>query len=443
MVSGLNNPQNRSLAMPTLMRYAQIALLALMAHQSLPAQNDAAPPSASSYKLRGELREYGKYFVDDPRTPDILQTRLKLELLSGVGGNFAFRAVNFLNYDAVNKDLNWDLKEGYSGFYSTYFDASFGKQIISWGKAQDINPTDVVNPQDFSDLLEEKPLRKKGLFLLKGDAKLVSLVLEGVLKPDFDSATIPALGSRWGFPTSPVGLTNLPSPEMPKMTLGNLERALKLSWAGPFLDASLSYFDGWDQQPTTRYTTNPLTGIPAVSARSFNRTRMFGADVSSTLGDADVWGEAAYFRTADPNGTDAFIKNPYFQYIVGANYPLPGDIKFTLQYFQEVITKTGNAAGQKTEEAISSKLGIGLPLEQTLILNLDRSFGNNEACRAQMVIIYDIKENGFFCNPKLVATLAAPVTCELGAALFSGDKGFFFGNFRENNEAYLKCLYAF
>ncbi len=418
--------------MPKKIKFIGIIFFAIIFVSLLSAEDDATATIAPTYKLTGDLREYGKFFLQDPKNTDMLETRLKLELLSGLGKHFAFRTINYFYYDAVTRNQIWDFKEAYTGFYSTYFDMSLGKQIITWGKASDINPTDVVNPQDFSDFLEEKSVRKKGLFLLKTNIKLVNLGLEGIIKQEFDSARIPSPGSRWAFYSTQSGNALLPETEMPINSPSNFEEAIRISWAGSVIDASLCYFNGRDQQPTIRN-----------SQSKFYRTQMFGGDISTSLCEAEVWAEAAYFHTADPDGKDMFIKNPYFQYILGGNYEIPWDVKLTLQYFQEIITKTHNNTEQKIEEAISSKLGIGYPLEQSLILNLDKSFGPNEKYRCQVAITYDIKENGVFFNPKFSDSFTDRVSCELGGAFFSGDETSFYNRFQNNNEAYLKLLYTF
>ena len=59
---------------------------------------------AQSYELRGGLREWVKVFTQSPNELDIAETRLKLELLSTVGENTAFKVKGYGTYEAISKE---------------------------------------------------------------------------------------------------------------------------------------------------------------------------------------------------------------------------------------------------------------------------------------------------------------------------------------------------
>jgi len=181
-----------------------------------------------TYELRGSMREWTNVFTQSPRETDLLQSQLKLELLSTQGKRTAFKALTYYTYDGMKKEGNWDAKEAYVDYYSDLVDVRFGKQIIAWGKADEMNPTDILNPQNLSNITEDKSIRKIGLIELKTDMKRYGFVLTGIWKPEFESMQIPKLGSRWSFFTIP-GMTSLPQPVYPENRLKNTEWALKLS----------------------------------------------------------------------------------------------------------------------------------------------------------------------------------------------------------------------
>ncbi|MDP8288562.1 MAG: hypothetical protein RAP03_17945, partial [Candidatus Electryonea clarkiae] len=112
--------------------------------------------SSQSYELRGSLREFVKVFSQSPNEVDLSETRFKLEFLSAHGENSAFKAKSYYIYDGLNKKGTWDFQEAYIDYYSSYLDVRVGRQVIAWGKADEINPTDILNPQNLSNMTENK-----------------------------------------------------------------------------------------------------------------------------------------------------------------------------------------------------------------------------------------------------------------------------------------------
>jgi hypothetical protein len=398
--------------------------------------------NAQTYEIRGNLRQWVKVFNKSPQSTDLLETRLKLELLSTIGRNTAFRVINFYVYDGLKKSDSWYFQEAYIDYYSRMLDIRFGKQVIAWGKADEINPTDILNPQNLANIAEEKNIRKIGLLSLKMDWKFYDFVLEGIWKPEFQSMQLPPLNSQWAFFNIP-GLTELPSPSYPANKLENTEWALKLSRTISMYDFSVSYFDGWDNIFTPNIVFNPVTQQMQLDQLVFHHTKMIGADFAGSIHSVGVWGECGYFRTEDTEGSDPFIKNPYVQFVVGADYTFGYSIKANVQYFQEYITKVNDDVEEESEEAIISKLGIGIPLQQAASLRIEKRFGAGEVHRVELFGFYDIKHQGMMLQPKLVLSPEDAFSLEIGMMIFDGDKESIFGRFGNNDEVYLKCTYSF
>ena len=141
---------------------------------------------AQDYTIRGNLRSWVRGFIEDPNEIDMTQTRLQLEILSGVGENAAFMASSYLTHDSrLSNQLRWDLKQAYIDYYTPWLTLRMGRQIISWGRADEINPTDILNPQDMSNFLEDKIARKKGLFAVRAGWLFNGFVLQTIWKPEY------------------------------------------------------------------------------------------------------------------------------------------------------------------------------------------------------------------------------------------------------------------
>lgn len=393
-------------------------------------------------ELRGSLREWTKIFAQSPREMGLLQSQLKLELLSSHGDKTAFKALTYYTYDGMSKEGNWDAKEAYVDYYSNLIDFRFGKQVIAWGKADEMNPTDILNPQNLSNITEDKSIRKIGLTELKTDMKLYGFVLTSVWKTEFEPMQLPKPESSWSFFAIP-GVTSLPQPTYPKNKLENTEWALKLSRTVSNFDFSASYFDGWDNIFTPKLTFDPINKKMILDKLEFHKVKMLGADFAGSIDSVGIWGECAYFQTEDVDGVDPLIKNPYFQYVIGTDYTFGYSIKANIQYIQEIITKTDNDAEKETEEGIISKLGIGLPIQQGITLRLERKFGDGEVHKIELFSVYDIQNGGILFVPKLSVSPEDAFGIEIGANIFNGKSDSIFGKFTHNDEVYLKCIYSF
>ena len=264
----------------------------------------------SSWELRGNIRELGKVFSESPMETDLLETRLKLELLSAIGKKSAFKATGYAIYQYPQHILKFNLQEAYVDWYTKYVDFRIGQQVNSWGKADEINPTDILNPQDMNNITEDKSIRKTGLFQTKADIKFCDFVLTAIWKPAFEYMKVPDLDSRWAFFSVP-NVTILPSPEYPANKFENTEWAVKLARTISSVDFSVSYFDGWDNIFTPVIKVDTATHRPVLDKLVTHRTQMVGADFATSIASVGFWGEGAYFITEDKEGTDPLNKNPY------------------------------------------------------------------------------------------------------------------------------------
>jgi hypothetical protein len=389
--------------------------------------------SAQSYELRGSMRELIKVFSQSPNEVGLSETRFKLEFLSTLGENSAFKVKSYYINDGLNKKGTWDFQEAYIDYYSNFLDVRFGRQVIAWGKADEINPTDILNPQNLANISEDKGIRKIGLMSLKTEWKFSDYILEGIWKPEFDDIKFPAMDSRWAFFTIP-GLEELPEPEYPKNRIQDTEWAFKLSRTISLFDLSVSYFDGWDNIATPVLTFNPELQQMQLDKLKFFRTKMIGADFAGSVSSFGLWAEAAYFITE--NNDDPLVKNPYLQYVIGTDYTFDNGILINLQYFQEVNK-------EKSDEEIISKLGFGIPLQQAVSFRLEKSFGEIEEHSVEVFGIYDIKDNSIMFQPKLILSPEDAFEIEVGVILYYGEEESIFGRFEKNDLVYLKGTYSF
>lgn len=419
---------------------------------------NASSGKEKNLEFRGSIRQLVKMFSESPTEIDLLETRLKLELLSKVGDHVGFHVLNYITYQypsipqhgynkylpiVYNKGMGFNLQEAYIDLYSTYVDFRLGQQTIAWGRADEINPTDVLNPQDMTNITEDKSIRRKGLPMAKMDIKLSDVTLTAVWKPFFEYTQLPAYDSRWAFFEMP-GITNVPDAKYHDMKLGSTEWALKLSATVSSVDFSFSYFDGYeniftpslavDGNTLVKWRFNPLNLYPFKF--SAHRTRMFGTDLATSFEGVGFWVEAAFFWPYDYKKTITNVKDPYVQYVVGFDYEFNYKIKLNVQYFQDINVYNYN-------DSTISRLGMSLPVKMALIVKLEKKFGDAEQYKAELFAMVDLKKYGFMITPKFHVSPVDALNIEIGYNIFWGKEQSFYSRFLYNHEPYLKCTYSF
>ncbi len=212
-------------------------------------------------------------------------------LSSGVVDQFHDRA-------ARRPNLNAD--EAYLDFYSDQIDLRIGKQKISWGKADGLNPTDVFGAFDYADLLDPERIGIVGLRAFVYSDRLHSeQSIEFVCLPLYSPSRAGRVTTRWrplledGVPAAAVDV------RFPKNTLANTDYGIKISRQLHEWDMSVMYARTIDDVAGGERIGGPLLVRPL-----FLKKRTIGFDASRTVDEArwETHLEAAY--TSTPSGND-------------------------------------------------------------------------------------------------------------------------------------------
>lgn len=85
-----------------------------------------------------------------------------------LGKTYLFADLRFrggLNFD--QEYILFQIKEAYAGYQSDKFDLYLGNQIITWGRADGINPTNNITPNDYFFLTPDMDDQKLSNFMLR------------------------------------------------------------------------------------------------------------------------------------------------------------------------------------------------------------------------------------------------------------------------------------
>lgn len=222
------------------------------------------------------------------------------------------------------------LKEAYIDWKGELFAIRIGRQIVSWGKADDIQITDVLNPTDESSIVASDYNESK----LGIDAVRLSLLTEKTQVdaywiPFFTPSILPlAKGNPLHshvFPEKVDGIEiNNPEKyddfELPEKRLSKSELALRASTYTSVADLSLYGFYGWDDLPLIQYA--PQRNLQKDEAYSisridiygkYKRIIMIGADAAIPVSDFVFRLEGAFFPKRHIQTDLDFQMDAYFE----------------------------------------------------------------------------------------------------------------------------------
>ena len=352
---------------------------------------------------------------------------------------------------------SWELREGYLdlyGFLTQNLDVRIGKQRIAWGTADKINPTDNLNPKDLEDPLNFG--KKLPTNALKLSYYLGDYTLTGVFIPVFTPAVLPP--PDWSFSSGAI----LPLPpgatvekmtnwvQLPDRKLKNTSSVgLKLSGSLFNYDVSVSYVvNRWDMPLCNRVTITPTSQTTVVVSNHliFPRQQIIGADMAGQLFGIGIWAEAAAFLPEKVTSTLTQIMQQgtqishqilidhevYVKYVAGGDYTFRNGIYVNGQFIH----------GFYGEEGKNN-------LNDYVVLALEKKFLNDDLKLrlATAIEVHDwnnLSENyATVLFPEISYYPANAVELLLGAYSIEGKKSTIFGNFRHNDELYVKAKVSF
>ncbi len=271
-----------------------------------------------------QLSGYGRGVLyigayESPSLPEIRsgygEAALKISAFSGMRGKL-FSEMRFRSGYEYNEQINqFQLREAYADLYLGDFDLRAGQQIIAWGRADGINPTNNLTPQDYFVRSPEPDDIRIGNFLVRGRYTIKSRIrLEGIWVPVYRHSVY-----RFDLFDMP-GFVNFTDAYNPEAALKNGSFAGKIEFLFDRFDGSVSWFSGYDPMPGIEASPLPETPgeNPSIDmyARPF-RQQTGGLDFSFGLGSFGIRGEAAY---REPDGAykgEIFVPNRDLRYVFG------------------------------------------------------------------------------------------------------------------------------
>ncbi len=318
------------------------------------------------------------------------RTRLNPKL-EGYAGEIYFKAdFKGVYNELIPSETGLDFNEVFMEFAGENFDIRGGRQILSWGKADGIQITDIICPKNKTEFIAlDYEDSRLPVTALKARVFGLSYTLETLWIPLFVPSAYPV------DPENPLTELYFPSTldtgsgEMSvnyEIQAGNAfpsldesEFGVRLSLFLPALDLSLSCFSGWNDDPEYQLEMDE-TGTILLDPEYY-RIWMYGVDAAIPVGTFIIRTEGAWttgcrFLRKDPG--EHWLAKDHLQVLAGLDWNPWGGWTLTTQYAEDILMdyeKTVNREERNRQATISISKNL---LQETLQLSWFFMAGLNE-----------------------------------------------------------------
>ena len=306
------------------------------------------------------------------------------------------------------------VREAYLDARVGALDFRLGKQIIAWGRTDRLNPTDNLTPRDSRLLAADIDEDRFGSLAAKASWNLDAFTsITGVWLPEFRPNHVYL---RPGFSeVIPTGSRNW---------------ALKLDQSGKAVDWSVSYYDGYD-----------LSGdLSASYVYQHYRTRVLGFDTATTRGAWRFALESAYTRTEDPDGTLAYVKNPFVYTVLGIERDFGDNTSGIVQLFNRHVL---HYQSPSTSEQLHAILTSQLDRDQNGVSVRIAKKWWNETLETELSGSALLERRGYLVRPRLSYAWSDQIKLLAGYEYYDGSSNTLYGLVKRNRLLFTELRYFF
>ncbi|WP_147614984.1 DUF1302 family protein [Treponema pectinovorum] len=289
-----------------------------------------------------------------------------------------------INHDFITSQTDFELNEAYIDYSKENWGFKIGRQKIVWGKADGLDITNYVFPQDLSSIFEdENTIAVNGLkFSVYGS----TFNIETLWLPFFRGTKLPLENSnplkKYVIPPQAISIA-LNSPEL---NLKNGEYGIKASGYFSLCDISIYGFYGWDKFPNLTYKTDGATPPTITINGKYERLAMLGLDMAIPIKEIVLRAETAYFPNRKMQsasvlimgGKNSFIEKNEIMGLIGVDW-MKDNWTLTAQYYCDNVFSGVEGLERKSSYEHASTLSISKTLlSETLKLSLSAVLGLND-----------------------------------------------------------------
>ncbi|MBI4649925.1 hypothetical protein HY745_01245 [Candidatus Desantisbacteria bacterium] len=255
--------------------------------------------------------------------------------------------------------------------------------------------------------------------------------MELVIMPAFKSDNLP-LSDKFIF-FDPFADIKNKTTQNPDKKIKDIETGLRIFHQTVAGDISFYFYKGFYHVPgiKTYNSTNVTYFYPELN--------VYGASyqINSLGGVVSV--EAGYYDSReDKKGSDPFIDNSKYKYLLGYGRQINENLHLGAQYYSEIMSDYQKYKNNPVP---------GFPLEhetrQTVTLRLTQ-FLKYETWKLSLFGFYGITEKDYMLIPEISYKMTDDLMLTAGGNFIEGDKNYTtFGQFQKNDNVYMRVKYNF
>lgn len=322
-----------------------------------------------------------------------------------------------------------ELRETYlQGRITRRLDIKLGRQIVVWGKSDNIRVVDVINPLDLREpgITDIENLRLP-VTMTRLDGYLGNVNLTGIAIHEVRANENPPYGSDF-YPDD----AEPPAAHKPESSLRNTQFAAAVSGVFPGWDLSLHWADGYRAES---HLAEVSAGPSTVMKQKHARIRMAGAAANIALGDWLVKGEAAWFDGLE------FAVAPGKRYsrldtLAGVEYAGIADTRITVELVNRHIRGHDPAIAEPPDRCEKNQI--------EWVVRLDRDFMHETLALTALASVYGGRgQNGAIQRFSVTYDIADNVMIGGGMVCYQSGDHPLFVDAGDNDRLFLEFKYRF
>ena len=322
------------------------------------------------------------------------------------------------------------LLEGYTTLHFKRADLRIGKQIVAWGRADGINPTDNLTPRDYRVLLPLEEDQRFGTWGARLDTYLSqALTLEMFASTFFEPAQFP-------LPTAGTDVVI----RQPGHSVHNGEVGVKLNKASGDFDWSVSYYRGYSLLPT-------VASADTVFQLYYSRVQVIGADCARNYGRFGFRSEIAYTLPQDHSSIDPNANRRRLFWVNGLDRTFFENLNLNVQVFLRWTPHY-----QKPEELPEPMARVADTLnaiidgqEVTTSPGITFRVSNqwlNNTLRAEVLSLINLARGDHYLRPLISYDVSDKMRVLFGGNFYGGPRDTPYGIQRPDNGLFTEVRYA-
>jgi len=441
--------------------------------------NTGKSPSVSiSGEVSAAIIGYLEEISEGPEyinTRDMFQFSGKLNFLAQ--SSFAEGVINLKLVPAL---VPVSIDEAYIRAFFGSLDLTAGLRKLTWGKADQFGPLDIINLPDSSKIFTEMA-DNSNLMGVKIANPIIHASyrfgmfskIEGVFLPSFEinsmavstavsgpnnllaAITGYTSAEKWmpkkmGLLFDENGNLNMPFNETSTSGLDYAQAGLRFTTTIGSTDIGVQYFYGRLFQPAVIFNL-PTSKTPYPTFEfSYNKYHQIGFDYAQVLAGFNIRAEVAANITEDMKGGDGYIYNPSIGWSFGFDRDIIAGLSINLQANGSVRLFDDKVGGSSDPFIFNPYLSInpdfdieaGTSVTSTRITAmLSRKFLRDEL-ELRAAVVWGVEDEDFAVIPALIWT-KDDLRTALSGSFFLGNKEGQLGQYKDNNFLKISVTYTF